>query len=113
FFLKCLEQFKLGAGLAGSVEPVGRAGRGNKHANDAPLDHPIEVTRPRLEGWALYQLLLRLRLLILREGGQAQRDRDTENTEKDMLHEGSEVCLVYLDYVVCLVTLREATIQTR
>src|SRR5262249_40175933 len=81
------------------------AGWRNQHANDAPLDHSIEVSCPRREGWSLYQLLFRLRVLILREGRQGQRGRDAQDAQKNMLHEISEVVLVCLVSPVHLVGL--------
>ena len=56
FFLEGLEEFVFGAGLPGAIEPVRRAGRRNQRANDAALDHSIEVSCPRLKGWGLGQL---------------------------------------------------------
>ncbi len=83
FFLERLEEFVFGAGLPGPIEPVRRAGWGNQRANDAALDHSIEVSCPRLESWSLCQRMLLLRLLILREGGQRESSRDAQDSAEE------------------------------
>ena len=50
FVLKGLEQFVFGAHLPKPEQPVRGSGWRHKRANDATLDHTIEIACPGLQG---------------------------------------------------------------
>ena len=73
FLLEGLEEFIFGAGLSGTIEPVGCAGWCDKGADHAAFDHPVEVSGPRLENGGLDQFILVGFRLILGKDGESEK----------------------------------------